>query len=982
MSGSYPGSSPGASSPRSASSPGGSSTRSGGGSARRTAARNARSQSSPMNTSSGGGSRRYRRSAASGSSRGTPRSSARSLGGGGDDGDEDDDLPPFTDDQSDLPSDGAEEAEEDMRAGFDDAEPNDLDEDDEDGEDLLVNAEDDYRRVDALDTYEQAGLSSGEYEEMSLDARRQAERENTRRERQRARRDGRLPAALMDEESDEDEEDEFGAPRRRRIAERAARGEILSETVEETPPVANLEDYKGFKLREWVSMRGPREEIKRRFRLFLTASVDHRGNNIHAERIRHMCAMNAESLVISYKDLVREQQILAVFVADAPLEVLKIFDEVARDVVLTSFPNYDRIHSEIHVRIAELPVVDQLRDIRHTYINALIKVRGVITRRTSVLPQLKYVKYDCIKCGSVLGPFFQDQDAAEITIGSCPSCQSQGPFRINVEQTVYRNYQRITLQESPGSVPAGRLPRQKDVVLLWDLIDSCKPGDEVEITGIYRTNFDAALNITNGFPVFSTMIEANYVTTNEDSFSHFNLTDEDVKEIRALGRDPRIGERIIRSIAPSIYGHEDVKTAIALSMFGGQPKDPGNRHRVRGDINVLVLGDPGTAKSQVLKYVEKTAHRVVFTTGQGASAVGLTASVHRDPIMREWTLEGGALVLADKGICLIDEFDKMNDQDRTSIHEAMEQQSISISKAGIVTTLQARCAVIAAANPVRGRYDPSETFSGNVDLTEPILSRFDILCVVKDTVDPIADENLARFVIGSHVRSHPEVPFINAREDPSRAQLQSALDAANALAPAVDEDKDAIPQAMLKKYIIFAKQNVRPKLRDVDEDKLAKLYADLRRESMTTGSIPITVRFVESMIRMSEAHARMHLREFVNEDDVNMAVRVALESFISTQKFSVMKTLSKSFSKYITYRKDNNELLFYILQQLLRDTIAYNRRRRAEEPAVRVLIDLEDFEIKARNLNIHDLRAFYSSDLFARNNFTLDRTKRVIVKTF
>ena len=194
---------------------------------------------------------------------------------------------------------------------------------------------------------------------------------------------------------------------------------------------------------------------------------------------------------------------------------------------------------------------------------------------------------------------------------------------------------------------------------------------------------------------------------------------------------------------------------MALAMFGGVPKNPQGKHRLRGDINVLLLGDPGTAKSQFLKYVEKTARRAVFTTGQGASAVGLTASVHKDVVTREWTLEGGALVMADKGVCLIDEFDKMNDKDRTSIHEAMEQQSISISKAGIVTTLQARCSVIAAANPLRGRYNTQIPFSMNVELTEPILSRFDVLCVVRDEADPVIDEQLARFVTASHMRSHP-----------------------------------------------------------------------------------------------------------------------------------------------------------------------------------------------------------------------------------
>lgn len=253
----------------------------------------------------------------------------------------------------------------------------------------------------------------------------------------------------------------------------------------------------------------------------------------------------------------------------------------------------------------------------------------------------------------------------------------------------------------------------------------------------------------------------------------------------------------------------------------------------------------------------------------------MTASVHRDTITREWTLEGGALVLADKGVCCIDEFDKMNDADRTSIHEAMEQQSISISKAGIVTSLQARCAIVAAANPVKGRYDSSIPFSQNVELTEPILSRFDILCVVKDIVDPIQDERLADFVIGSHIKSHPNF------DAKTQAEAQAT------------EDPDLINQDLLRKYIMYAKDKVHPKLQDVDADKLSKLYAQLRQESRDGDSIPITVRHIESMIRMSEASARMQLRENVRSDDVDLAIRVMLNSFINAQKYSVMKQMKK-----------------------------------------------------------------------------------------
>lgn len=271
----------------------------------------------------------------------------------------------------------------------------------------------------------------------------------------------------------------------------------------------------------------------------------------------------------------------------------------------------------------------------------------------------------------------------------------------------------------------------------------------------------------------------------------------------------------------------------------------------------------------------------LLTAGQGASAVGLTAYVQRSPVTHEWTLEAGALVLADKGVCLIDEFDKMNEGDRTSIHEAMEQQSISISKAGIVTSLQARCAVIAAANPIGGRYDPSLTFAENVDLTEPILSRFDVLCVVRDTVDPVADDHLARFVVASHMKHHPGAASAETINMPDSGHSGSLAGV------------EKLPQEMLRKYILYSREKVRPKLHQMDKDKVAKMYSELRRESMATGSIPITVRHIESMIRMAEAHARMHIREYVTDDDVNMAIRVMLESFIDTQKFSVMRTMKK-----------------------------------------------------------------------------------------
>ncbi|KAK0720834.1 MCM2/3/5 family-domain-containing protein [Lasiosphaeris hirsuta] len=781
----------------------------------------------------------------------------------------------------------------------------DLDEMAEDDVDLFREGfERDYRDKSA-DVYEGIDIDDeGDYDALNLGDRRRLEAQLNRRDREVARRQ-RIPAAFLPGEDEDRDIDLTAQPRRRRHRydedpDEDMDGDIMDEELS----LEALHDVKASSLTEWVSQPAVQRTIKREFKAFLTEYTDDNDLSVYGSRIRTLGEINAESLEVSYEHLSSSKAILAYFLANAPAEMLKLFDEVAMDVVLLNYPHYEQIHAEIHVRIFDLPVHYTLRQLRQSHLNCLVRVSGVVTRRTGVFPQLKYVKFDCTKCGITLGPFQQESNV-EVKITYCQSCQSRGPFTLNSEKTVYRNYQKLTLQESPGTVPAGRLPRHREVILLWDLIDKAKPGEEIEVTGIYRNNYDAQLNNRNGFPVFATILEANNVVKSHDQLAGFRMTEEDEHEIRRLSKDPHIVDKVINSIAPSIYGHTDIKTAVALSLFGGVAKNTRGAHHIRGDINVLLLGDPGTAKSQVLKYVEKTAHRAVFATGQGASAVGLTASVRRDPLTSEWTLEGGALVLADKGTCLIDEFDKMNDQDRTSIHEAMEQQTISISKAGIVTTLQARCGIIAAANPIGGRYNSTIPFSANVELTEPILSRFDILCVVRDTVEPEEDERLARFIVGSHSRSHPltntQATNVGQSMEVEHDMETQQTEASNAAMGRANKEGE-IPQELLRKYILYARERCSPKLYHMDEDKVARLFADMRRESLATGAYPITVRHLEAIIRISEAFSRMRLSEYCSAQDIDRAIAVTVDSFVGSQKVSCKKALARAFAKYTLAR--------------------------------------------------------------------------------
>lgn len=640
----------------------------------------------------------------------------------------------------------------------------------------------------------------------------------------------------------------------------------------------------------------------------------------YVRAIKNMCSMNFESIEIDYMDLSDFHGCLE----DDPEAFISVLGDALTRVTRSYFLNYHLIKPIIHARVFNLPVVDSIRGLRNTHLNKLIRINGVVTRRSGVFSLYSIVKFTCTKCKATFGPFI----GKDLKPTSCFECQGRGPFVVNTNETVYKDFQKLTVQEIPGTVPSGSLPRSKDVLLYFDLIDSVKPGDEVDITGIFRNNFSISLNIKNGFPVFSTVIEA---TSIKRKITKMEMTEDDIRDIKELAKNPNVVEILIDNVAPSIYGHRDIKTSILLAMAGGQSKDK-NGMMIRGDINVLLMGDPGTAKSQFLRYVEKTSHRAVMATGQGSSGVGLTASVQKDSVTKEWTLEGGALVLADRGVCMIDEFDKMNDTDRTSIHEAMEQQSISISKAGIVATLHARCSVIAAANPVRGKYNPALSFAQNINLSDPIISRFDLLCVVKDNIDVAEDTRMAEFILNSH-------------GPPSSATGEMS--------------KGGISQDLLKKYILFARNNVEPVFSTTDIQKISHLYSDLRKESLNSG-IPITVRHIESIIRVSEAFAKLRLSSTVSKSDIDSAITLTLESFLNAQRYSVSKQLRKKFSKY--FDENGEDLIVYILKDMANEKL---------EASGSVNVTKSEFITRCRNSGVSVYEKFFKSARFTDEGFVL-----------
>lgn len=846
------------------------------------------------------------------------------------------------------------------------------DPEEEEGEDLFGDdMARDYEPRPELDQYDPDMLDDSEQAGITVDQRRAAERMMSRRDREERRRAGRLTAdqfGSSDSEGGTEVPDVPGSTprplrRKRRRPEQEGsqspeRRRRRADVGDEEHDVAFEEyDLKAEKLERGDKDIDPRlaQKIKLNFKQFLLKYQDEKDQSFrYRELIQKMAENFQMHLDVDFRDIQKWSPALAYWVADHPLKILPLLNETVMKHTGRQFKTYEdtaeRDHQEIRVAIHGFLVHENIRDLQVQHLGKLVCVTGVVTKRSQLNTQLKTLYLRCGRCGFPSGPFEVKEDK-DLRPGSCAECQSKGPWSVDKELTLYGNHQKIMLQESPGKVEPGKMPRSKEVILTGDMVDTVRPGDELTLTGIYRCHYDLNSNARHCFPVYSTYIEAVHARRKGDLLL-MQITDEEVTKIRELAKSPNIRERLINSIAPSIYGMEHVKTGIALAMFGGMSKTAAGRHRIRGDINVLVVGDPGLAKSQFLKYVEKTSQRAVYTSGKGASAVGLTAAVQRDE-RGEFVLEGGAMVMADSGICLIDEFDKMNDQDRTSIHEAMEQQSISISKAGIVATLQARCSVVAVANPNDGCYDPSLPFNKNVDLGDPILSRFDVLFVLRDEADSTQDERLADHVVCSHIKSHPSATPEEMQTRPRHTHSVYS---------------DPIDQELLKKYIHWARENVKPRVTEVDSEKIAQFYRDVRAEAYRSGGAPMTVRHVDAMVRLAEANAKLELRNHVTQADVDNAIGLMLESFIQSQKHQVAEELRVKFRKYIKKATSEADLAHSMIHRLFHDREQQERLRHVEVPeGMDIGIDMADVqkEIERLGLGAEEVQDYMRSRRFA-----------------
>lgn len=558
---------------------------------------------------------------------------------------------------------------------------------------------------------------------------------------------------------------------------------------------------------------------------------------------------------------------LVQFFLDSPGAAIAAAEEAIQEII----PPEKKGKTDIHLRVTKLPKDTrvEIRKIRAEHLGKFLSVEGLVRKATEVRPRLVTAKFQCMRCGRYNtieqdGLQFREPLECDPQQGGCGRAAGSTRFKLIIEESTFVDTQKIEAQESPEGLRGGAEPQRLIAFADDDITGHISPGDRVVLNGILKSVQKSGSQQKS--TLFDINLELNSTEFEEHEYEEVTITPEEELAIRELAENPGSFDRVVNSISPTIYGYPREKEALALQLFGGVQKEMDDGTRIRGDIHILLVGDPGVAKTMMLRYMADLAPRGIYTSGKSSSAAGLTAAAVKDEFGEgRWTLEAGALVLADKGLACVDELDKMAPQDRSSIHESMEQQTVSVAKAGITATLQSRCAVLGAANPKYGRFDEHKTLADQIDLPPTLLTRFDAIFAMTDKPNREEDQKVAKHILRVHRRG--EVRKYDSPGQVKGVDGAAILEDMDQLVPSIDRE-------LLRKYVAYSKRII-PVLSDEAIKALEDFYVQIRSLGEGEGSaVPITARQLEALVRMSEASARARLSQIVTAKDASRAIDI------------------------------------------------------------------------------------------------------------
>ncbi|GAB6286110.1 MAG: minichromosome maintenance protein MCM [Methanoregula sp.] len=625
------------------------------------------------------------------------------------------------------------------------------------------------------------------------------------------------------------------------------------------------------------------------------------------------------SLFIDYRDIERFGKagiVLADELLENPGKVLEdVWDAIKNNQLIRTKDGKDP--RGINIRFTNLPKKTAIRNIRSDDINKFVSVEGILRKITEVRPRVVEAVFKC-----PAGHFTVKKQKYGKFIDP-DGCATDGctfkKLELIAKRSTFVDSQKLRVQESPEGLRGGEQPQTLDIDVTDDLANKVAPGDRVIINGILRS----MQRIVKGekSTVFDIFLECNSIEIAEKEFEEVEIDEAAENEIKKLSTDPQIYKKITHSIAPTIYGNEDVKEAIALQIFGGISKEMPDQSRLRGDIHVLLIGDPGIAKSQLLRYVVKLSPRAIYTSGQSSTSAGLTATAVKDEFGDgRWTLEAGALVLADMGIAAVDEMDKMEKGDRSALHEAMEQQTISVAKAGITATLKSRCALLGAANPKYGRFDMYGDISDQINMPPSLLSRFDLIFIMTDQPEQKRDLAIAEHILKAHtvgelIAQHKKTPIPGVTDEYILQQLKPVM--------------PDIEPVLFRKYVAYAKRSCFPLLSPEAKEALVTYYLKLRGIAAPNKPVPVTARQLEALVRLGEASARIRLSDKIELADAERVIHI-VDACLRQIAYDA-KTGNFDIDKVVTGISKEKRDIVRVIKDAIRDTGGEGRRAAIEK---------------------------------------------------